>query len=155
VIAFATKGPGLYKPRNRDVRHASRDWTITPVCKNYDFTLGNLVDGRFVAVITVTAQSPFSSKPNDTVAWWVYGQLQADSQVVLRSEFVSLTAANDQEFLIKAPFAWCSESADDEETGGWHGAACHTAAAPRPGGDNPWFGCKLGCCYAVKPLDES
>lgn len=123
--------------------------------------MGELVDGRFIGILEVKADPDhrFSrANDDDVVAWWVFGTVDADKKIQLQSEFVSLSGAAIDEAIISAPFEWCPQDHRwDEETGGWHKGDCSAHPAPLSdaptGGDNPWFGCKLGCCYSA--MDQS
>ena len=154
------QGGLLDKRLNRDAPHKPGPgslYTIKPACQNHDFTLGELVHGRFIGIIEVKADPNhrFSrANVDDVVAWWVFGTVDADKKIRLQSEFVSLGGAAIDEAIISAPFDWCPKNDDwKEETGGWHSNDCSAHPAPLmdppSGGDNPWFGCKLGCCYSA------
>jgi hypothetical protein len=162
VQHFSGARGGLLRKRlNRDAPHTDGPdplYTIKPACRNHDFTVGELVDGRFIGLIETDGDTAhrFSRTPNDYVAWWVFGTVDDGGNIQLQSEFVSLTAAANDDAIIRAPFKWCTKDEDwDEETGGWHSDDCSAHPAPAMeaprGGDNPWFGCKLGCCYSAMP----
>lgn len=158
------QGGLLKKRRNRDAPHRPGPnplYTIKPACKNHDFTVGELVDGRFIGIIEVkgdTAHRFSRTDDDDVVAWWVFGTVDPVGSIRLQSEFVSLSAAATDEAIISAPFKWCTKEEDwNEESGGWHLGDCSlhpiSVMDVPEGGDNPWFGCKLGCCYSA--MDEA
>lgn len=135
-----------------------RRYTLIPTCKNHEFTTGELVDGRFVALLRIEndPDNRFSTAgASDTVAWWIYGVTQDDGTIRLVSQFASLTASSDDAFLLEWDFIQCDDSEPwKTEEAGWHGSSCNhgTRATARPlDGDNPWFGCTRGCCYSVGP----
>lgn len=160
--AFGRQAGRLHKRLDREAHHTSGSnprYTLIPTCKNHEYTLGELVNGRFIGVIIVRDDPThrFSrTRRDDHVAWWVFGAFDTTGAIQLQSQFVSLTAENDA--LISKRFTWCNKLADwTEETAGWHGPNCMSHAADdmtaATRGDNPWFGCKLGCCYSA--MDES
>jgi len=157
-------GSLLWKRGDKAVENTTgqRRYTLYPTCKSHQFTDGELVDGRFVALLRIDNDPDrrFSKvADNDVVAWWVYGIRQADGSIELVSQFASLAATTEQDFVVTLPFVRCNKTGYwDEEEAGWHGSECESedsAMVRPPGGDNPWFGCTRGCCYSVGPSDPA
>ena len=142
--------------------------TLTPICRNTLLDDGELREGRFVGVITGPGTAPrFSSIPNDTVLWWVFGETvkkpNGQDTLILHSQFLSTEATPDVEYLKSALTVSCEadRTGFPDDTVSWHEDACpapagvHTLMA-RLIGDRPWFGCTRGCCYAaVQPLQAT
>jgi hypothetical protein len=147
--------------------------TIVPTCGSHTFREGDLARGQFVARLTISGTAPrFSPYADDVVLWWVY--LDATSgRPEFRSEFLSTRSTSDsaEDYLRRGSFIIrCKPLADQprRETARWepaHGPeACPQsdrqlrftqavqAGADSIGGgagDNPWYGCWLGCCQSA------
>lgn len=131
-------------------KHPSRAMAIQPLCESRNKNAQQLARGAFVArILILEATSPFSRMKTDLVYWWVYQE-----NGVEKSQFVSTTDTVAADAIIDMQFRDCpDESGVDKDSTGWHGAGCHSAAQQmatlQNGGDNPWFACTRGCCYAV------
>lgn len=155
---FGREAGRLHQRLGRDAHHddGPTTYALRPTCSNHLFTPGDLVDGRFMGIIRATGGTNRFSRigSDEYVVWWVFGAMNADGRIELKSQFISLSPQND--LIVSAPFDWCDKSGEwADETAGWHGNDC-TSHQPDDmraarSGHNPWFGCKLGCCYSVIP----
>ncbi len=131
--------------------------TLLPTCKARKLSEKDLKKGRFIGVLTGEGTSPrFSDRPGDIVYWWVFGEDSilpgGEDTVVHRSRFLSLNSTSTDP-VKDAPFIVCRDRNAEElpvDTVDWHGDSCGSALNPLTS-HNPWFGCKLGCCYSAMP----
>ena len=131
------------------VTHASGRIAIQPICESHLKDEPALRRGEFVArIMFVDTITQYSTQASDIVYLWVFergGQLT--------SQLVSMTETDKDSAIKTIPFRSCDEpSVIDSARAGWHGAVCHPGGVGTEaliGRDNPWFGCRLGCCYGV------
>ena len=134
---------------------------LIPICENHRLRENQLERGRFVAALTGPGTAPrFSSMPNDTVLWWIYGERMhtkaGEDTLVWHSEFLSMRSDPGAPYLIATHTRICDGTPpEDREAVSWHADSCHVDDGGRVmllSGDRPWFGCTRGCCYAVMTL---
>jgi hypothetical protein len=133
---------------------------LIPICENHRLRDNQLQRGRFVAALTGPGTAPrFSSMPNDTVLWWVYGERMqtgagADT-LVWHSEFLSMGSDAAASYLVATHMEICDGTPpEDREAVSWHADSCHVDEDGRVmllSGSRPWFGCTRGCCYGALP----
>lgn len=135
---------------------------LIPTCKSRKLNKGDLNNGRFIGVLTGEGTYPlFSATPDDIVYWWVYGEKTKTSQrkdtVIHHSQFLSLNDSSPKP-VMEYSFIVCHKEDSKEldvDSVAWQSS--HTCSTAHPietlHGHHPWFGCKLGCCFAVMPSD--
>jgi hypothetical protein len=147
--------------------------TIVPTCGSHAFREGDLARGQFVARLTINGTAPrLSPHANDVLLWWVY--LDATTgRPEFRSEFLSTRSTSDsvENYLRRGSFVIrCKAQADRprREIASWEPAhdpeACPASdrqlrftslmqarvdSTGGDAGDNPWYGCWLGCCQSA------
>lgn len=131
-------------------KHPSAAVAIQPMCESHEKDASALRRGQFVArLMLLDTQRPYSKLRTDIVYWWVFERNGA-----LVSQFFSMSQTDEDSAIVEFPFTQCAGTEPKTEIAGWHGGACLQmdslmADGRPPPGDNPWFGCKLGCCYSV------
>lgn len=143
---------GSMTPDGSWVPDSGRKIAIQPLCESSRKDPAALRKGAFVARIMIFGeQTSLSDRTMDVVYWWV---VKRDTLVV--SQFVSTTEPDSAKAIKTLQFIDCDDkAAATKDTTGWHGDSCHSmGGGGKPGplngeGDNPWFGCTRGCCYAV------
>lgn len=140
-------------PAGAWVKHDEKAVAIQPLCESHKKSEQDLGNGQFVARMMIVGEStPYSKLTTDMVYMWVFER--AGQKIV---QFVSMTNPNHDDALVPFTWTWCTATPPTEEQADWHEGVCsaHTETGGRPrGGDNPWFGCTRGCCYAAAPVDE-
>jgi hypothetical protein len=143
--------------------HPTQSVRLVPTCDNRTLEVADLIEGRFVGLLTGEGLDDLglSNTPNDIVAWWVYGET-SESDTIWHSQFLSLRGPansdpkNDTMIVCDPPINHPEDRVE------WHHEQCPAQADSataggadtvriRPG-DNPWFGCKLGCCISAMNL---
>jgi hypothetical protein len=134
------------------VTHASGRIAIQPICESHLKDQPALRRGEFVArIMIMDTATAYSTQRTDVVYLWVF---ERNGQ--LTSQLVSMTDSNKASAIKTVSFRSCEEAPYESERAGWHPGDCHPggmagAAASQLARDNPWFGCRLGCCYAIMP----
>lgn len=141
--------------------HPTQSVRLTPTCDNSDLEPADLLEGRFVGLLTGEGLDDLglSNTQNDIVAWWVYGVLSG-SDTTWHSQFLSLRGPANSDPKNDTMIVCGPPKDHDEDSVEWHDDECPTQADPATAGgadtivntmtgDKPWFGCKLGCCISA------
>lgn len=138
------------EPAGNWEKHPDATVAIQPMCESHLKDKNALRQGQFVArLMLFDTQTPYSKLRTDVVYWWVFERNGA-----LVSQFFSMSQTDEVIAIVESPFIECDGTKPTTEIAGWHGDGCLPGdprrADGRPlDGDNPWFGCTLGCCYSV------
>lgn len=151
IDGVVSRGKPHTDPRNREIR-------LVPTCEVRKLDRKDLKNGRFVAVLTGEGTARFSRVPNDIVYVWVFGRdsiLPSKKDTVVHySQFLPLIDSSTP--IEKTRFYVCYKSGHKEykvDSVAWHHGSCDPVVGQALTSHNPWFGCKLGCCFAA--MDES
>lgn len=137
------------------VSHDEKAVAIQPLCESHKKNEPELRRGEFVARLMIVGEStPYSGLTTDMVYMWVFREGSGDF-----AQFVSMTNPDAGNAIKTYALHSCTMTTpNEEEVADWHEGVCsaHSETGGRPrGGDNPWFGCTRGCCYAAAPVGES